>query len=156
MARAYLTEKQMPKDYWFHAIHHAARMHNQIPITFNGKLTTPFELVHRVAPDSRTWFPLFSIVYFYKETDADKDRENFQAKAMIGIAVGRSTKTNALSVYHPITKKYYERTRTSSIPPASRATSSPTRSATMVVSLSISTNTPTGTFPSPTHRGFPS
>ena len=75
MARAYLTEKQMPKDYWFHAIHHAARMHNQIPAAFNGKLTTPFELVHRVAPDSRTWFPLFSIVYFYKETDTDKDRE---------------------------------------------------------------------------------
>ena len=98
----------MPKDYWFHAIHHAARMHNQIPVAFHGKVTTPFELVHRVAPDSRTWFPLFSIVYFYKETDADKDRENFQAKAMIGIAVGRSTKTNALSVYHPITKKYYE------------------------------------------------
>ena len=27
---------------------------------------------------------------------------------MIGIAVGRSTKTNALSVYNPTTKKYYE------------------------------------------------
>ena len=27
---------------------------------------------------------------------------------MIGIAVGRSTKTNALSVYSPVTKQYYE------------------------------------------------
>ena len=27
---------------------------------------------------------------------------------MIGIAVGRSTKTNALSVYNPVTKQYYE------------------------------------------------
>ena len=27
---------------------------------------------------------------------------------MIGISVGRSTKTNALSVYNPITKKYYD------------------------------------------------
>ena len=27
---------------------------------------------------------------------------------MIGIAVGRSTKTNALSIYNPTTKQYYE------------------------------------------------
>ena len=108
MARAYLAEKQMPKDYWYHAIHHACRMMNQIPLKVEGKLTTPFELVHRVPPDSRTRFPLFSLVYFYKEDDGDKDRENFQAKAMVGIAVGRSTKTNALSVYSPTTKQYYE------------------------------------------------
>ena len=73
-----------------------------------GKFTTPFELVHRTPPDTRTWFPLFSCVYFYKDTDKNKDRSSFQSKAMIGIAVGRSTKTNALSIYNPITKQYYE------------------------------------------------
>ena len=108
MARAFLTEKQMPKDYWFHAIQHACRMINHVPVKADGKLTTPFELVHRTPPDSRTWFTLFSVVYFYKDTDADKDRENFESKSMIGIAVGRLTKTNALSVYNPITKQYYE------------------------------------------------
>ena len=30
------------------------------------------------------------------------------SKAMQGIAVGCSTKTNALSVYNPIAKQYYE------------------------------------------------
>ena len=83
-------------------------MMNQISAEVNGKLTTSFELVHHVPPDTRTWFPLFSIVYFYKKTDKDQDRTTFQSNAMIGIAVGRSTKTNALSVYNPTTKQYYE------------------------------------------------
>ena len=108
MARAYLTEAQMPPDFWFHVIHHACRMTNQIPAKVNGELTTPFELVHRSAPDSRTWFPLFSVVFFYKDTNKQKDRSSFQSRGMIGIAVGRSTTTNALTVYNPITKKYYE------------------------------------------------
>ena len=108
MARFYLTEKQMSKDYWFFAIQHAARMINQLPGNADGKFTTPFELVHRAPPDARTWFPIFSIVYFYKQSDADQDRANFESKAMQGIAVGRSRSTNALLVYNPSTRKYYE------------------------------------------------
>ena len=108
MGLAYLSEKQTPRDYWFHAVQHACRMMNQIPAKVGGKLTTSFELVHHAPPDTRTWFPLFSIVYFYKKSDDDQDRTKFQANAMIGIAVGRSTKTNALSVYNPTTKRYYE------------------------------------------------
>ena len=83
-------------------------MMNYIPSKVNGELTSSFELVHHVPPDTRTWFPLFSIIFFYKKTDEDQDRTSFQLKAMIGIAVGCSTKTNALSVYNPTTKKYYE------------------------------------------------
>ena len=80
-------------------------MTNQIPAKVNGKLTTPFELVHRAPSDTRTWFPLFSCVYFYKDTDKNKDRSSFQSKAVIDIAVRRPAKTNALSVYNPITKQ---------------------------------------------------
>ena len=68
---------------------------NQIPAKVNGKLTALFELVHHVPPNTHTWFPLFSIVYFYKEMDKDHKRTSFQSKAMQGIAVGCSTKTNA-------------------------------------------------------------
>ena len=80
-------------------------MTNQIPDKVDGKLATPFELDQRVAPNTRTWFPLLSIAYFYKDSDNNKDHTTFQSKSMIGIAVGRSTKTNALSIYNPITKK---------------------------------------------------
>ena len=80
MAQAYMTEKQMTWDYWFHAVQHSCGMTNQIPAKVDGKLTTPFELVHHVAPDTRTWFPLFSIAYFYKDLDNDKDCTTFQSK----------------------------------------------------------------------------
>ena len=108
MARAYLTEEQMPRDYWFHAVQHACRMMNQILSKVNRELTTLFELEHHIPLDTRTWFPLFFIVFFYKKTDEDQDSTLFQSKAMIGITVSRSTKTNALSVYKPTTKKYYK------------------------------------------------
>ena len=71
-------------------------MTDQIPDKVDGKLATPFELVHCVTGDTRTWFPLFYVAYFYKDLDSDKDHITFQSKAMVGVAVGRSTKTNAL------------------------------------------------------------
>ena len=54
MARAYLMEKQMLRDYWFHAVRHACWMMNQTPSKVNGKLTTSFELVYRVPPETCT------------------------------------------------------------------------------------------------------
>jgi hypothetical protein len=42
MARAYLTEKQMPCMFWFYAITHAARMMNAIPGKYSGQLASPF------------------------------------------------------------------------------------------------------------------
>ncbi len=46
MARAYLTEKQMPRSFCFYAIVYLARMMNAIPGKFGGKLASPFLLVH--------------------------------------------------------------------------------------------------------------
>ena len=31
MSRAYLTEKQMPRSFWYYAVKHSARMMNMIP-----------------------------------------------------------------------------------------------------------------------------
>ena len=53
MARAYLAEKQIPKDYWYHAIHHACRMMNQIPLKIGGKLTTP--LLRELTVHGKYW-----------------------------------------------------------------------------------------------------
>ena len=60
MARAYITEKQVGREFWYYAILHAVLMINQVPGRLGRKLTSPFELVHGVKPDSRTWFELFS------------------------------------------------------------------------------------------------
>ena len=77
MTQSYMTKKQMPQDYWFHTIQHLVRMTKQIPVKLDGKLTTPFEIFHHVAPDTCTWFPLFSIAYFYKDSYNYKDCTTF-------------------------------------------------------------------------------
>ena len=108
MARSFLTEKQMPRAFWFYAIQHAARMMNCIPGKVHDELTTPFELVHHVPPDSRTWFPLFCVGFFNHTRDGSTARSSFQAQTLEGIAVGRSTTSNAMIFYNPATCQYYE------------------------------------------------
>jgi hypothetical protein len=63
MARAYITDMQMPRSYWFWALRHANQVANYIPCKVNDELTTPFELVYGVKPDYRILFRLFSTVY---------------------------------------------------------------------------------------------
>ena len=82
-----MTKKQIPRDYWFHAIQQSCRMTNQISAKVDVKLITLFEIFHHVAPYTRTWLPLLSIAYFYKYLDNNKDRTTFQSKSMIGIVV---------------------------------------------------------------------
>jgi hypothetical protein len=72
MGHAYLTEKQMPRLYWFHAITHAARMMNAIPGKHSGHLASLFLLVHSVGHDECTWIPLFSVCYFHHVRDGDQ------------------------------------------------------------------------------------
>ena len=110
MARAYLTEKQMPRSFWFYAVSHSARMMNAIPGKFGGKLASPFLLVHGVGHDERTWFPLFLICYFQCERGGTISWSHCQAHTMDDIAIGRSPTSNAMLVYSPCTKtkKCYE------------------------------------------------
>ena len=68
MARAYITEKQFGREFWYFAVCHAAIMLNQVPGRLGLKPATPFELFHNAKPDSKTWFELFSIGYFNHET----------------------------------------------------------------------------------------
>ncbi len=61
MAQAYLTEKQMPRNFWFYAITHAAGMMNIILGKFKDPLASPFMLVHGICHNVRTWTLLFSL-----------------------------------------------------------------------------------------------
>jgi hypothetical protein len=102
MERAYLTEKQMPRSFWFYAITHAARMMNTIPGKYdNDRLASPFMLVHGVGHDVRTWSPIFSLCYFHHENDGDDSRSKHMAHTMDGVVIGRSPTSNALLVYNP-------------------------------------------------------
>ncbi len=108
MAWAYLMEKQMPRLFWFYAVSHSARMMNAIPGKFGGKLASPFFLVHGVGHDERTWFPLFLVCYFHCEREGNISWSHCQAHTMDGIGIGRSPTSNAMLVYSPRTKRYYE------------------------------------------------
>ena len=109
MARAYLTEKQMPSTFWYYAVVHAAQMMNAISGKYNDRfLASPFLLIHRVRHDERTWIPLLSLCYFHHEKDGGNTRSKHMAHTLDGIIVGRSETSNALLVYNPRNGKYYE------------------------------------------------
>jgi hypothetical protein len=108
MSRAYLTEKQMPRSFWYYAIKHSAQMMNMIPGRYGGKLASPFMLVHGVRPDQRTWLPLFSICYFHHEKYSDVQCSKNEAHTMDGIVIGRSPTSNAIVIYNPRNQRYYE------------------------------------------------
>jgi hypothetical protein len=83
-------------------------MMNAIPGKIHGRIASPFLLVHGVGHDERTWIPLFSICYFHHEKDGNMKRSKHQAHSMDGIIIGRSPTSNALLVYNPRNKQYYE------------------------------------------------
>ena len=85
---AYLTEKQMPRTFWYYLIKHSARMMNMIPGKYGSKLPSPFMLAHAKCPDQRTWLPLFSVCYFHHEKDSNASRSKSQAHTMDGIVLG--------------------------------------------------------------------
>ncbi len=108
MSRAYLTEKQKPRSFWYYTIKHSARMMNMIPGRYRNKLASPFMLVHGVHPDQRTWLPLFLICYFHHEKDSDTQCSTNQAYMLDGIVIGGSPMSNAVLVYNPCNQLYYE------------------------------------------------
>ena len=67
---------------------------NQVPGRLLLKLTTPFELVHNAKPDFKTWFELFSMVYFNHHIDNTKSGFKLQSHTLDVIEVGRYDKSN--------------------------------------------------------------
>jgi hypothetical protein len=93
---------------WFYAITHAARMMNAIPGKHSGYLTSPFLPVHGVGHNKQTWFFLFSLRYFHHVCDGNQKCSKHQAHTMDGILIGRSPTSNALLMYNPQNKQYYD------------------------------------------------
>ena len=108
MSRAFLTEKQIPRNFWYWAVVHAARMMNAIPGKYKGKLVSPFMLVHGKRPDPRTWTPIFSVCYFWCKKQGKTKHSTNQAQSLDGVVIGRCQHLNALLVYNPWSKERYE------------------------------------------------
>jgi hypothetical protein len=62
MARNWLASAKLPSKFWFYVAKHAAEVCNYFPIKLdNGEWTTPLTLAHKIKPDLRVLFKLFSV-----------------------------------------------------------------------------------------------
>jgi len=97
---------QMPKNFWYWALHQSIQVMNYIPCTVSGVSTTPHELVYGVKPDLRILFRLFSTGYFRKTKDSTLHRSGVSTStSMQGIALGRYRKTGDMLFYSPHSKE---------------------------------------------------
>jgi hypothetical protein len=64
MGHAFITDLQMPRQYWYWALRQSVQVLNYIPCTVEGISTTPHELVYGVKPDLRVLFRMFSTGFF--------------------------------------------------------------------------------------------
>jgi hypothetical protein len=60
MARSYITDMQMPLNFWYWATKESVQVRNYIHYTAEGIFTTYHELAYGVKPDLSTLFRLFS------------------------------------------------------------------------------------------------
>jgi hypothetical protein len=89
MARAFITDMQMPKPFWYWALRQSIQVMNYFPCTVSGVSTTFHELVYGVKPDLGVLFRLFFTGYFRHLHDGSHQRSGLVAsRAMQGIALG--------------------------------------------------------------------
>jgi hypothetical protein len=73
----------------YYAVKHAAEVCNYFPIKLdNGEWTTPFTLAHKVKPDLRVLFKLFSVAAVCHEHHGDIHLGKFESQSIPMIAVG--------------------------------------------------------------------
>lgn len=70
MAHVFLTNAQMPCNFWFHTVQHATRICNIFPCKVDGELTMAFKLAYGIKPDYCI-LCLFSIGYFKAYRDGE-------------------------------------------------------------------------------------
>ena len=108
MARSWLTANLLPPSYWWFAVKRATEVSNYFPVTKDGKLTTPFELVHKTKPNLCLLFPLFSVAYVRKVKDGTTKRNKFSGHSLRTIIVAKSDRSNGYTFYHPPSGQYIE------------------------------------------------
>jgi hypothetical protein len=68
MARNWLVYAELPSSFWYYAVRRATEICNYFPMPLeDGKLSTPFELVHHVKPDLCLLFKPFALAAVHRE-----------------------------------------------------------------------------------------
>jgi hypothetical protein len=89
MARNRLASVELPGNFWFYAVKHAAEVCNYFPIKLKcGTWTTPLELSHQTQPDLRVLFRMFGVAAEHCECHGDTSLNKFEPQSTPMIAVG--------------------------------------------------------------------
>jgi hypothetical protein len=108
MGRAFITDMQMPRQYWYLALRQAVQVHNYVPCTVEGISTTPHELVYGVKPDLWVLFRMFSTGVFRHTSDGLHHRSGIaKSKSIQGIALGHCRKSDGMLFYCPCSQRIY-------------------------------------------------
>jgi hypothetical protein len=104
MARNWLASAELPGSFWYYAVNRAAEVCNYFPFQLeDGSNTTPFELAHKMKPDFRVLFRLFSLAAVRCERHGDTKLTKFESQSVPMIAIGRCSNSNGLLFYNPNT-----------------------------------------------------
>jgi hypothetical protein len=108
MARAFITDMQMPKSFWYWSLRPSIQVMNYMPCHVTGISTTPHELVYGIKPDLRVLFRLFSTGYFRHYQDGTHHHSGISdSRSMQGIALGRCRKSDGMIFYSLHSKELY-------------------------------------------------
>jgi len=103
MARNWLVSAELPSTFWFYAVKRAAEVSNYFPLKLDdGSWTTPIQLAHKIQPDLRVLFKLFSVVAVRRERVGDCQLSKFDSQSTLMIAVGHCSNSNSIQFYNPV------------------------------------------------------
>jgi hypothetical protein len=106
MARNFLTENLLPRQFWFHALKYAVHVSNYLPVKMtNGHISTPHELAHGTSPDYRKLIPIFSVAYTKVDTSmATQTNGLVTSQTVPTILIGFDDQSDGCLFYNPATK----------------------------------------------------
>ena len=105
MARNFLTENLLPRQFWFHALKYAVQVSNYLPIKLtNGQVSTPHELAHGTSPDYRKLIPIFAVGYTKVDSTSATQNDKLVSQTIPTILLGNDDQSDGCIFYNPATK----------------------------------------------------
>jgi hypothetical protein len=106
MARNFLTENLLPRQFWFHALKYAVHVSNYLPVKLtNGQISTPHELAHGTSPDYRKLIPIFAVGHTKVNTStATTNNSLVNSQTIPTILIGLDDQSDGCLFYNPATK----------------------------------------------------
>jgi len=105
MARNFLAENLLPRQFWYHALKYAVQVSNYLSVKLtNGQISTPHELAHGTPPDYRKLIPLFAVGYTKVDKTTATQNDKLDCQSIPTILIGNDDQSDGCLFYNPKTK----------------------------------------------------